>query len=1125
MQKISNDILYSPSDLVRFLESPFASWMERARLEDRERFIPDEDSEEQKLVQQKGYAHEDRFLQRLRKEGREVVTIDEKNPASAEIATREAMNARVEIIFQAYLSNGQFAGYSDFLVLTDAGIYEPWDTKLARQVKPYFLIQLCCYSELLEKITRDRPTMMSVVLGNGEIRKFSISEYYDFYASLRDRFLAFMENFDPETPPDPEPGQDHGRWSSHAEEFILSRHSLAKIADIRTSQIRRLEAAGIRTLEEFATLREKPKALVAMKEMIFRRLQQQAQLQLETEKNGGTPAWRILHGPDQDPLKGLSELPPADPSDVFFDLEGYPLVDDGLEYLFGASYYQNHTLRFRDWWAHNPQQERAAFEACVDWLYERWQKRPGMHIYHYAPYEVTALKRLMCRYGSRENEVDDLLRNGVFIDLYHVIRHGLRVGTPSYSIKDIEKLYRPKREGEVSTSMGSVVEYARWIESGEPEDWKESPRLRSIRDYNKDDCDSTAELAKWLRERQFEAGISYASREDRESQETVDAEKQAQIDEATAKSTAILKQLLARALHADDDEQRMFRTAGDLYNFYHRQSKPIFWQMFERAAMTPDEQWKDPCCIQGLELLNPEGTKEKRSLTFTYCFDPDQECKIRDSHRVMFTENLQTKLPILEIDCDKGEIRIKITEKKIQENFPEGMPSKGTFVLEEYVPPGAKKDSLQRTITSLAHHGTTFPVVEALLQRKTPAGLAMAGENSDPLALAQEVLQSMNQEVLCLQGPPGTGKTYSGAKLASDVIDRGGRVGITALSHDAIINFLAELSKQRNGAVVGTKFGKKGEDHPVFSQCPDLSIVDSRSQCTIPEGRGRVFAGTGWTFSRPEWEEQFDVLFIDEAGQLPLADVIAVAPSAKNIVLLGDQRQLEQPSQAVHPGKSGWSALEYLLDGRPTIGRNEGIFLAETRRLRPEVCEVVSDLFYEGRLRSHESSMKFRLEGMDSVKGIPSKAGVHFIPTPHEGNAQSSEEEVDQIEFLAQSFLKNITKSHKSRKITKEDLLIMAPFNMQVRRLEERLPGFRVGTVDRFQGQEADIILFSMCSSAGEYGQRGIDFLLNPRRLNVALSRARCLAVVVGDPRIIETTPTSISLMRQLSSFARISRG
>tara|TARA_R100000027_G_scaffold1740_5_gene1943 strand:+ start:5243 stop:8641 length:3399 start_codon:yes stop_codon:yes gene_type:complete len=1122
MQKIEEQILYSPSDLIRFLESPFASWMERMRLEDPERYTPDEDTEEKKLVQKKGYAHEDAFLARLQKEGREVETIEAKNRIDADRATRDAMNAQFEVIFQAYLTDGIFAGYADFLFCTSEGIYQPWDTKLSQQVKPYFLVQLCCYADLLEKTSGDRPEMMSVVLGNNEIRHFAVSEYFDYYRSLRGRFLTAMDQFDPSAPPDPEPGQDHGRWTSHAEKLILQKHSLTKVADIRVSQIHRLEDAGIDTIEALANAAEKPSEMTKMKDQVFQRLRQQARLQLETEAQNGVPAWEIFDEGDSGANKGLCELPPANPADTFFDLEGYPLIDDGLEYLFGASYYDHRKLLFTEWWAHNANQEQAAFEACVDWLHGRWRANPGMHIYHYAPYEVTAMKRLMCRYGSREDKVDDLLRNGVFIDLYRIIRHGLRVGTPSYSIKEIEKLYRPKREGEVSTSMGSVVEYARWIESGEPQNWQHSPILKAIRDYNKDDCDSTADLAQWLRARQKEAGISYQTEEEKEAVEEISAEKQAFIDQQEAEATAIQEKLFERSIHAEESEHRMYRTSGDLYDFYRRQAKPIFWQMFERAGLTAEEQWEDPCCIQGGKLADPEGELEKRSLVFTYHFDPDQECKIREGRNVMFSENLRLKLPVYAIDPAEGILQIKISQKKIDTELPEGLPREATFILDEYIAPAAKQKSLQETIQSLAENGSAAPAIEALLQRKAPSELAKATGAEDPLALARKVLKSMDGEVLCLQGPPGTGKTYSGAKLASDVIDRGGRIGITSLSHDATVNFLAELAKQRDGDITGVKFGSKGSTHPVFRDCPNLKLKASAAKYQIPEDPSLVFSGTGWVFSRPEWTDQLDVLFIDEAGQLPLADVIAVARSAKNIVLLGDQRQLEQPSQAVHPGRSGWSALEYLLDGSPTIARGEGVFLAETRRLRPEVCTVVSDLFYEGRLRSHKSALQFRLNGLDALKEIPASAGVHFIPTPHEGNTQSSDEEIDRIESLIRDLMLHAKVGQQGRAITIEDILIMAPYNMQVRHLEQRLPDFRVGTVDRFQGQEAEVVLFSMCSSFGEYGSRGLEFLLNPRRLNVALSRSRCLALVVGDPRIIETTPTNISLMRQLSAFGRI---
>ena len=169
-------------------------------------------------------------------------------------------------------------------------------------------------------------------------------------------------------------------------------------------------------------------------------------------------------------------------------MEGYPLVEGGLEYLFGVTYLNSRSRKFIDWWAHSPEKEKLAFEGFIDWVHSRWEHDPRMHIYHYASYEISAVRRLMGRYGTREKEVDHLLRNNVFVDLYTVVRQGLRVGEPSYSIKNIERLYRGKREGDVTTSVGSIVFYERWLESGDSTDWKDSPILQQIRDYNRDDC-------------------------------------------------------------------------------------------------------------------------------------------------------------------------------------------------------------------------------------------------------------------------------------------------------------------------------------------------------------------------------------------------------------------------------------------------------------------------------------------------------------------------------------------------------------------------------------------------------------------------------------------------------------
>ena len=983
-----------------------------------------------------------------------------------------------------------------------------------------FLVQLCCYADLLARVTGDRPPFIHVVLGDGQQVRFAASEYFDYYRNLRQRFLAEMESFDLSHPPDPEPGRDHGRWTSHAEHILSAKRSLALVADIRTSQIRRLETVGIRTVEDLAKTKEPPRGL-KMKEMIFNRLHQQAALQIRTEANQGTPVYSVLDPDECVPGKGLCELPPADPGDVFFDLEGFPLMDDGLEYLFGASYRDGKgELAFRDWWAHDRQGERAAFESCVDWLYQRWQRHPQMHIYHYAAYEVSALKRLMCRFGSREKEVDEFLRHGVFIDLYTVIRHGLRVGTPSYSIKDIERLYRPKREGAVSTSMGSVVEYARWMESGEPEDWRQSPTLKAIRDYNRDDCDSTAELADWLRRAQKKADIAHTP-EPSEPEEEKSAEKLASIrekEEETREVTALLEKRAAEATAPDD---LMFQTAADLWDFYRRQAKPIFWQMFERADATPEEQWDDPCCLQGATLKDSRGEVVKRSVVFTYRFDPAQECKIRSGQNVRFAQPLSRPIPVHEIDLKKGRIQIKLGTATLDKAFPDGLPPQGTFLLDEVVAAGAKEQGLKE---GPRHPGEGRKGVRPRHQPSPP----------HPSPRTGRAKRRAGSAYARPCGPPGNGRRNPLPPRTSGHrkdLHRGAarlghpRPGRPRGHHRPQPRCDPQFSRgTRRPARRGPPGGQVWRRH----QTPGLSKVQrSRPNGSNPERHPSAQRLDGLRGHLLEFREGSMVRPARCALHRRSRPASPGRCSGR-----GSVRPQPRPPRRPAPARTTQSGrpsrTERLVRARIPTRRTPdhpprgGDLPARTRRLRPEICSVVSDLFYEGRLRSHPSAKKFGLQGPKSIQNDLPLQGVQFVPITHEGNTQSSDEEAEAIGNLAHKLLDEVKVAHTGSALEPGDILIIAPYNLQVRNLESRLPDFRVGTVDKFQGQEAEIVILSLCSSAGEYGTRGLDFLLNPRRLNVALSRARCLAVIVGDPRIVETPPTNTNLMRQLSAMARI---
>ena len=288
-----------------------------------------------------------------------------------------------------------------------------------------------------------------------------------------------------------------------------------------------------------------------------------------------------------------------------------------------------------------------------------------------------------------------------------------------------------------------------------------------------------------------------------------------------------------------------------------------------------------------------------------------------------------------------------------------------------------------------------------------------------------------------------------------------------------------------------------------------------------------LIAGTAWLFAREDMKERLDYLFVDEAGQVSLANLAGMSRCAKNIVLMGDQMQLEQPIQGTHPGESGQSALNYYLQDHATIPDTLGIFLGVSYRMNPDICRFISDMAYEGRLQAAPENQAQRLAlPADGAKLVRQDCGIVFSPTEHDGNTQGSDEEVARIaEIVTELLGRSLTdRDGKTRRLTLLDILFVAPYNMQVRKLQERFPDARVGAVDKFQGQEAPVVIISMCSSAGEFGSRGLEFLLDKNRVNVAISRAQTVAIVVGDPRIATTAASTVEQMEKLNLFCKLVR-
>lgn len=1143
MQKKRDQYYYSPSDLTRFMESPFASWMDRYALDFPEvKTHKDPQDELMAILAQKGYAHEDNLEEEFRLSGRTVVKIEKGSLSELYERTIEAMHDGAEVIVQGRLELGVFGGYSDFLIKVPGESklgnyhYEIWDTKLATKVKPYFLVQLCCYAEMLEAIQGVSPQYLTVALGNGQKERFRTSEYYYYYASLKQAFLQAQKAFDPTKKPDPANSNSWGDWSQHAQALLLEADHLSEVATITKGQIKKLNDAGIYTLEALGTC--DASHVKGMNDEIFVRLKAQARIQLQTRQQHSSPnntsikpCFDIIK-PQQGEKLGLALLPPASPLDIFFDIEGYPLADGGLEYLWGSTYFDDTGERaFIDFWAHNPEQEKQAFTAFIQWAYQRWLQDPSMHIYHYANYEIAACKKLMGRYGVCEYEVDQLLRNEVFVDLYKVVKGSVLLGEPRYSIKNVEHLYRAQRETEVSNGGDSVVAYEQWMERhqrGEQGDtWQTSEILRNIRHYNIDDCDSTQELVDWLREQQQQHQIQYIGI----GEELIEPE----ISEQVTETTRLRDELLQKAQNAEHNfNAELLENLAWLLEFHRRETKPVFWKMFERLGLSHVDLIDDLDCLACCSRTERDPfkpTARARNLAYEYQFDPEQEFKgTAQNFYLLGIENesgshAKAKYLKDESDLENGYIVLQSAE---------ALPEIVSLIPDEYVSPDPIPQALLSSVRDCdIQTPDSYSAIVSFLTRSRPHfkpdftlfeghKIAPAIDSGEKLKQIIAAILNLESSYLTLQGPPGAGKSYTGKHVITELVKAGKRVGITSNSHKAINNLLISTAKNciEQGVqahIVCTKDTEEGIDELGISVLKNNQLSDHTQT-------GCVIGTTAWGFAREDMAQQLDYLFVDEAGQVSVANLVAMSRATDNIVLMGDQMQLGQPTQGTHPLDSGLSVLDYLLKDSPTISDDMGVFLGTTYRMHSNVNQFISRHIYDGKLGSHPSTDQRFIERPDAPGVISKEAGIVFVSVEHQGNSQASDEEVEAIQSLAQSLLGRTfhtgDKAHPTRPIGWDDMLFVAPYNHQVSKLKQALgQQAKVGSVDKFQGQEAPIVFLSMCASDPNESPRGLDFLFDKNRINVAISRAQCLAIVVANPKIGQIQASSTKQLRLTNLF------
>ena len=979
-------LVVSATDLTGFLACEHLLTLEREAAQG-VRAKPERDDPELEILWRRGDEHERSHLARLRSEGR---TIAEITPSAYTLAELDALQAEtlaalrsgVEVVYQGTFFDGRWRGHADFLLRVESPSalgpysYEVADTKLARRVKAAALLQMCAYSEALGRLQGKEPESMHVVIGDGTTVSRPVSDYSAYYRSVKRRFERALEDTGRHTYPEKVEHCGVCRWAEVCAGRRRADDHLSFVARIRSDQRAKLVAAGIPTV---AALAASPtgRRVEGLGETTFETLRAQAALQVAGRERGRV-VYEILEPVDD---RGLGALPPPSAGDVFFDMEGDPWVgDNGIEYLFGAVTVDTGRAAYTDFWAHDAAGEKRAFEGFVDFVSERLDRFPDLHVYHFAPYETSALKRLMGRHGTREAAVDRLLRGRVFVDLYQVVRASVRVSQDSYGIKALEPLYMDKREGAITHGAASIVSYERWLETAD------SAHLEDIKAYNEVDCVSTWKLRNWLEARRTEAEGIFRIELGRPAPEAGDPpEAIAEEDDRTA---ALVRRLTAGAPDdpdACDDDQGARRLLAHLLAWHRRETKPQWWEHFRRLGLTEDQLVDDVDCVGDLTYDGEVGP-DKQSIVHRYRFDPAQEYKLREGDEPLDPRTERPAGRVVFLDPDTGELHLRRSRNS-------RAPHPTALVPAKPVNDRPLREAVARFGEYVAGHGVDgegpHRAARDLLLGRPPrvlghtpgAALSRPGEN--PSNAARRLAPLLDRTCLAVQGPPGSGKTFTGAHMILDLVAAGRVVGVTALSHKAISNLLAEVSRQGREEGAVPRILQKATDRD-GCEAPGVVCEGSAAavEAAVAAGDADVVAGTAWLFARPGLTGAVDTLFIDEAGQLSLANVVSVSGAARNLVLLGDPQQLAQPSKGTHPPGADVSALAHVLGAHATIPPEQGLFLDRTYRMHPGVCAFVSERFYEGRLEPDASCRRQILGGHGPLSG----AGLAFLPVPHTAN-------------------------------------------------------------------------------------------------------------------------------------------
>jgi predicted RecB family nuclease len=1098
-----------------------------------ERAVPDWAAPDLKVIQELGLRHEKAYLAHLASQGLTVENlghIGHQEEQRLITETLALMERGAEVIAQGALNDGEWFGRPDVLRRVEkpskrwAWSYEVADTKLARETKATTILQLSLYSDLLKQIQGTLPEFLWVVPpGEGYAgEKYPVLEYAAYYRHVRKRLLkAVGDDAGKETYPEPVEHCNECRWFRECDQRRRADDHLSLVAGIRRQQRDQFETWNAETMAKLAALpiplKERPKH---GSKAGYERVHEQARVQVE-----GRTEMKLKHElllPVAEG-RGLCRLPEPTANDVFVDLEGDPFVgEQGLQYLFGFVYRNTD----REWsyekkWALNREEEKQGFEWLVDEIMRRRELNRKMHVYHFGAYEPGALKRLMGMYATREDEIDRLLRAGALVDLHQAYKQGMRASVEEYSLKKVEAFYGFERKTPLDESRAAMryVEHRLelgWGNEGMPEQVREA-----LEGYNSEDCFSATKLRDWLeeeREKLMASGVEVPRLPEKSGDPS---EKLKEKLDRVAALTELLSSEIPADPAARTEEQAARWLLAQLLSWHRREDKRAWQDGYRYAEMNDEDLVDERVGLTRMSFLE-RAVSGRQVPTDRYSFEP-QRNNVRAGKELYYGDDKFGE--VVTIDQTKGVVDVKKTKKTAEMHPPT------VYMWKAPLNTDAQAGSLYRIGAWVAENGIDAPgcyrAGRDLLLRRPPR--LIKGEKLERLAsetavnTANRIVLALEDSVFAIQGPPGSGKTHTGARMICELVKSGKKVGVTALSHKVVRKLLDDVVKAASEKDIKEVRCLDRDNEGEESEGVAVAREDNEEALeALRTGKANVVGGTSWLWSPEKAFESVDVLFIDEAGQMSLADVLAVSQAAKKLVLLGDPQQLERPTKGSHPDGADKSALEHLLNGRKTIEAGMGFLLPETWRLHPKVCQYTSGFFYDERLSSHAISQSRVIEGHAWLNG----AGLWVVPVEHDGNRNSSAEEVEVVARIVEGLLRPGVKWFRSagnaRSLKEEDILIVAPYNAQVADLSARLPKMRIGTVDKFQGQEAPVVIYSLTTSSPEDAPRGMEFLYSLNRLNVATSRAMTTVILVGRPKLFEPecrTPRQMQLANAFCGY------